>query len=388
MANPQSQLYELLAESRSRTRDIQQIRQRAAAKLPQSEQALLQRVSELRSTPNPDGEEYFAALEDLDKIRRSMAMNQSIPMEKGARTGETKTENGKTYVLNANSRWERQAEYEQPSLFETPSHRGFIEAAFNEFGLGEIAETRSMHVQVLANLSAQFTELQTQFDQASKELGMAEAFASPIGQSYLSVNKALMDARKRRDSMARELMGPIREKLFREAQGFTGELPKVDFPIEMVIDEFAQITGNKGFSALKEIVQEDDRAWADDEGILNIGSMERPPERIKMSVWHELGHFIEFENPELAKMAANWVFDRATGAEMPLNLMPGQSIYDDDEMVYPDHFADPYIGKIYSDGTTEVISVGMESFVDEQSMLALFDRDPDHFALMLAVLNA
>jgi uncharacterized protein YkwD len=72
MPNPQTQLYSLLADSRSRTADIQQIRQRTAAMLPQQEQALIDRVNALRQNP---GAEYVEALEDLDKIRRSIAQN-------------------------------------------------------------------------------------------------------------------------------------------------------------------------------------------------------------------------------------------------------------------------------------------------------------------------
>jgi uncharacterized protein YkwD len=70
--NPQSQLYQLLADSRSRTADIQQIRQRTAAMLPQQEQALIDRVNVLRQNP---GAEYLGALEDLSNIRKSIARN-------------------------------------------------------------------------------------------------------------------------------------------------------------------------------------------------------------------------------------------------------------------------------------------------------------------------
>ena len=72
MSNPQTQLFSLLADSRSRSTDIQQIRQRAVAKLPQAEQALMQRVEALRSNP---GAEYLDALQDLSNIRKSIAVN-------------------------------------------------------------------------------------------------------------------------------------------------------------------------------------------------------------------------------------------------------------------------------------------------------------------------
>jgi ribosome-binding protein aMBF1 (putative translation factor) len=75
MSNPQTQLFSLLAESRSRSSDIQQIRQRAAARLPQAEQTLIDRVNALRSTPNA---EYLEALEDLSNIRKSIAVNGDV----------------------------------------------------------------------------------------------------------------------------------------------------------------------------------------------------------------------------------------------------------------------------------------------------------------------
>jgi hypothetical protein len=72
MSDPQTQLFSLLAESRSRSSDIKQIRQRAAARLPQAEQMLIDQVNTLRSTPNT---EYVETLEDLSNIRKSIAVN-------------------------------------------------------------------------------------------------------------------------------------------------------------------------------------------------------------------------------------------------------------------------------------------------------------------------
>lgn len=74
MSNPQTQLFSLLAESRSRSSAIQQIHQRAIARLPQAEQALMEQVDQLRSAPLND--DYLSALEDLSKIRKSIAQNQ------------------------------------------------------------------------------------------------------------------------------------------------------------------------------------------------------------------------------------------------------------------------------------------------------------------------
>lgn len=74
MSNPQTQLFSLLADSRSRSADIQQIRQRAAAKLPQAEQTLMAQVEQLRSAPL--GADYLDALTDLSNIRKSIAQNQ------------------------------------------------------------------------------------------------------------------------------------------------------------------------------------------------------------------------------------------------------------------------------------------------------------------------
>lgn len=77
--NPQTQLFSLLAASRSRSTDIQQIHQRAIARLPQAEQALMDHVDRLRSSSDPLGEDYLSALEDLSNIRRSIAQNQDAP---------------------------------------------------------------------------------------------------------------------------------------------------------------------------------------------------------------------------------------------------------------------------------------------------------------------
>lgn len=49
---------------------------------------------------------------------------------------------------------------------------------------------------------------------------------------------------------------------------------------------------------------------------------------------------------------------------------------------------DPYVGKYYPDGTTEVISMGLEIFQNPNSMLDFIERDYDHFLFTLGVLNS
>ena len=57
------------------------------------------------------------------------------------------------------------------------------------------------------------------------------------------------------------------------------------------------------------------------------------------------------------------------------------------ETAYPDHFVDPYVGKVYGDNSTEVMSMGMQYFKDAESMLRLYRKDKEHFYLIVGAIR-
>jgi hypothetical protein len=147
--------------------------------------------------------------------------------------------------------------------------------------------------------------------------------------------------------------------------------------------EFYQITKGAGSSTLKKFEYTTSRAYANKEQqTINIGSLQVPA-----IIFHEMGHHVEFEDSRIASAARDWRDKRATGKESPLNEIVGSSRYQENEIAKPDNYISPYVGKVYPDGSTEVISMGMEKLNSAQSMLDFYNQDREHFKFIIGVIK-
>lgn len=117
----------------------------------------------------------------------------------------------------------------------------------------------------------------------------------------------------------------------------------------------------------------------------------------KETLWHELGHFVEYHNPELLNAARRLLAKRHREISdsrpiKPLAELTGSRSYGRSEVALDDGFFDYYVGKIYrgmTPGTvesTEVLSMGLQCLASKRGM-AVLQRDPEHFALTLAALK-
>jgi hypothetical protein len=102
------------------------------------------------------------------------------------------------------------------------------------------------------------------------------------------------------------------------------------------------------------------------------------------SVVHELGHHLEWAGKGV-QVAAMEFFKRRTQGEAYVPLKNFGRGYRDDELCKPDKFVDPYIGKFYSDGSTEVVSVGLACYYSDP--VGFLRRDPEHFAFIYDVVH-
>ena len=95
---------------------------------------------------------------------------------------------------------------------------------------------------------------------------------------------------------------------------------------------------------------------------------------------HEMGHWLEFQHPEIMKAAAEFRDRRAAGEKpRPLSQIIGDQ-YGDDEVGVADKFSNPYAGKIYPDGYTEVVSMGIQQMVTDPFQFAT--EDPEYFGFI------
>jgi hypothetical protein len=148
------------------------------------------------------------------------------------------------------------------------------------------------------------------------------------------------------------------------------------------IADFNQLT-NGVPTTLNRITITQQRAHATRDGLARYYG----PGQDRRALWHEMAHHLEFADPSIAKVAEEWVKSRATGPQESLNKLTGSNRFDRSEKAYPDHFADPYVGKVYRSGITEVLSMGVEAFSSPERMIQLAAKDPDHFALVLGLLR-
>lgn len=117
------------------------------------------------------------------------------------------------------------------------------------------------------------------------------------------------------------------------------------------------------------------------EGVINIGSSF--PRSV---LWHELGHYIEAETG-VRYQTAQWIRGRATGKSYSLKSKFPNSKYGSSEVALPGPFFDEYAGKLYGDGMTEVVSMGLECLSDPHYLGKVLAKDPEHVQLVLGLLS-
>lgn len=95
------------------------------------------------------------------------------------------------------------------------------------------------------------------------------------------------------------------------------------------------------------------------------------------TIIHELGHNLEFDNEFLAYSAKKQLTDRTAGEQAVklLDLLGGS--YREDELTKKDNFFHAYVGKQYSDGSTEVTSMALQYLY--QDPLTLYEKDKELF---------
>ncbi|MFN0246943.1 MAG: hypothetical protein ACKV2T_08535 [Kofleriaceae bacterium] len=156
------------------------------------------------------------------------------------------------------------------------------------------------------------------------------------------------------------------------------------------VADFMQLTGTTPDVAL-----DHDRARANyvnrgasETSTVNLG---RSPQR--KTIFHELGHGTEYDNPSVAAAATSFRDARARYAangNIPtptrLKELDPRGDYLDAEVGVEGGFTDKYTGRVYATGETEVVSTGVEALVDSKRMLKLYESDPEHLELVLGIL--
>lgn len=104
------------------------------------------------------------------------------------------------------------------------------------------------------------------------------------------------------------------------------------------------------------------------------------------SLIHELGHAIEHFNPRIAERCREFLYSRTAGRKcFLLKDIYNDNRYDRSEVAIPDDFMEGYVGKLYLDGATEILSMGIEFLYDKP--LPFLEQDEEHFRFIIAALR-
>lgn len=116
-------------------------------------------------------------------------------------------------------------------------------------------------------------------------------------------------------------------------------------------------------------------------GQINIGQKPTAAGQIR-TLWHEFGHHLEFSNPAYKEAAVEWRRSRAD-TDKPVQ-MDGR---EPDEVALPGRYINEYVGRVYPNGWTEVISMGLQNFSHPRMLTDFYRQDREHFLLILGMLR-
>ncbi len=114
----------------------------------------------------------------------------------------------------------------------------------------------------------------------------------------------------------------------------------------------------------------------------------RPESSVK-DILHELGHMLEFfGGPRVQALSHALLVQRAFGTpSRPLSELLSGTSYTDAQRGWEGGFVAPYMGRHYSDGFTEVESMGVQSLTSRDAALELFQKDGYYVLGLLSTLQ-
>ena len=104
------------------------------------------------------------------------------------------------------------------------------------------------------------------------------------------------------------------------------------------------------------------------------------------TVIHELSHWIEYSVPEIKKEVVEF-YNRRTKGEKAVKMRDATGIksYRDTEITKVDKWMRPYMGIVYPDKSTEILSMGLELMY--RNPVALAKQDPEMFDFIYSVVR-
>jgi len=240
----------------------------------------------------------------------------------------------------------------------------------------EISKQRSLKAKQL-NFERKLPNHQSKIKQSQQKLLAKKAFDSFVskGEQFLKANKIddLFDSTPNKLSKNIKVDSNVLQHQSRDL-------------IDKTTSAFFNLSQGKGASSFQKLQRTTARAYANpSDRAINTGHKQTATE-FKNMMFHEMAHHVEFEDPAAKLAAQHFVNSRASGSQKLLSEITGNIMYES-EKAYPDDFINPYVGKIYENGSTEVLSMGIEQFTDKKKLARFIKKDREHFLFVLGVLK-
>lgn len=272
---------------------------------------------------------------------------------------------------------------------------------------------------VKAELMALYTAIATEITNGSAteidhgRIAVAKAaYTSYLNEVFVPVNEAKTAVEKAAKARAKNALATVGAKLiagvvdqspitpeaavvWASAQTITKQavtrLKKMGYPVDKLRADMADFYRfTRGRVAAVRIHSDGDRRANATSitahgkvGTINLGSSFD-----RRVLWHELAHHMEAD--PVAKMAAGQFIRRRSedGKSHSLRTLSGNRSYKSDERAYKGAFFNPYVGKIYKDGITEVFAMGIESFSDPETLATRAIADPQTLEFVAGFVKA
>lgn len=219
----------------------------------------------------------------------------------------------------------------------------------------------------------------------SKAFKTSRGYAPAEYQAYVDANKLYVAARAKADAERGSFADVIHSEFLKSTPAvlnatIVGATKADKKNAEEVLDWIRRLIGTKAVTpnaqlTIKYSSSKTLRASANQYGTVKLAKNED-----RRTIAHELGHIVEFATQGVYAAAEQWRSDRTKGERtIRLSSISGPG-YGSSEVTKPDKFLDAYVGKIYGQRATEVISMGLEYLYAEPERLLL--EDPDYFRLL------
>ena len=190
---------------------------------------------------------------------------------------------------------------------------------------------------------------------------------------------------------ANRLMDELRSSLIKNP---SNTVEDVDISSELdtkrvrsILQTLNQLTNGKVHS-LRSITVSKGRPFSSPEtGEINVGNTSG--KSLERALWHEFGHHLEYSSEKYGQVSHQWIKSRATGLPLSLNTITKSNRYRDSDIAYSGSYGlGPFVGRSYSPLRTEAVSSGFERFSNSSTMVDFFTKDPEHFSLILGILES